>query len=706
MTKNLKIDKQTLYKWLFVFLLAFMLFIPVRSNSGILDEFFNIEDGDSSILDKIRSSDIGTGKSLLGPILESATDYISATLTEVGSNFVDKMVNSFSPSYQTFANIVSGNDYNTNPRDMVVGNEVSISSDGFFGIPVISEILHAAKLIGMTIATLYLMFNLVLFAFGRAESIKTSLPMLLVSYVISMLIIGNAEAIISEIVSVFANIWAQSVMSTSPGVTFTFDDLWKLILFVKSMCKVKALAAITFILALLIFWKMFKAFIRLYISIIEHYLVMMLLLLFCPIIIPMVMTPVTSNMFKSYFRMIISQFICMCITVIMMKIFVATLMNGGWTATIVNYIAGLAFLKVAQNVDTYMSKMGLDIVAGAGNFAGASRGGLMGLMQLVRTVGMIRNGIGEYGQSLKDQGVIHNDPDVYERGDRIQKAVGRSSPNADSFTEAFAKAHKTAENYQTYVSNDQASAFQQATMSQHGMPRTLMDNFHNQMNMRSYSDGSTAASRVHSIKQWGNSFDFLDEKGRCIATGNVNDNGLLHWNNADTTKYSEVDAFDGATFIGSDGKGANDSEIYSAYELKSYLSDRTGDVKGFEGLQPNDVEGSTLYGEQWARVTYDNGTYRDVKVGYRGSGTWSDVPKGYTVDNVRNSKGQEVRVMYSDIKHRKPDRQEITPNPDTQTKKSGGSRWNGNNGGNNGGGDFKRPKHSPTPKPKDNHNAI
>ena len=202
----------------------------------------------------------------------------------------------------------------------------------------------------------------------------------------------------------------------------------------------------------------------------------------------------------------------------------------------------------------------------------------------------------------------------------------------------------------------------------HGMPRTLADNLHNELSRRTYSNGSSVMSRIQRVTQKGNNFDFIDSQGRCIATGNINDNGLLHWNNVDTTKYSEVDSIDGATFIGANGKGADDSTIFSKDELRSYLEPVTGSVKGFDTLQPNEVSGSTLYGEQWARVEYDNDSYREIKVGYRGSGTWSDVPKGWTVDNTRNSKGEEVRVMYSDLKHRKPDQQEITPNPNTKTK--------------------------------------
>lgn len=674
MTKNMKIDKQTIYKWLFIFLLAFMLFVPVRSSSGILDKLFDIEetgDDTSGIKGLISGSDIGTGKSLLAPILESATDYISAALTEVGTNFVNGMVNSFNPSYQTFANIAGGYDYNANPRDMVAKDDLSISSSGFFGIEAIADIMYAAKLIGMSIATIYFMFNLFLFVVGKAESIKTTLPMLILTYIISMLLAGNAEAIISEIMDIFGKIWADGVMSTSIHFNkdqLSFEHLWKIILLVRSMCKVKALAAIVFLIALLVFWKMAKAFLRLYISIIEHYLVMMLLLIFCPIIIPMMMTPATVNMFKSYFRMIISQFICMCITVIMMKIFVTTLINGGWTASIINYIAGLAFLKVAQNVDTYMSKMGLDIVAGAGNFISSSRSGMSGLMQLIRTVGMVRNGIADYGQALKDKGVMHNDPSAWEKGERVLSAVGKSSPTAETFSQAFAKVHGTSENYQTFTTNGSASAVKEALLSMHGMPRTLADNLHNELSRRTYSNGSSVMSRIQRVTQKGNNFDFIDSQGRCIATGNINDNGLLHWNSVDTTKYSEVDSIDGATFIGANGKGADDSAIFSKDELRSYLEPVTGSVKGFDTLQPNEVSGSTLYGEQWARVEYDNDSYREIKVGYRGSGTWSDVPKGWTVDNTRNSKGEEVRVMYSDLKHRKPDQQEITPNPDTKTK--------------------------------------
>lgn len=660
MTETIKLDKSKIAKLLILFVVGMFIFYPVRSQSNLLEDILslseNVGDGAKSLIE--RGTDIFTGKSLLSPILDSLSEYISSIVVTMGSEFVNIMVDSFNPSMKSFANIVSGADYNA-----VTDN----SSDAIFGIAYISTILGAAKLIGMSLATILLLFNLFLLMCGKAEAIKTSLPNLLVNYVISMVIIMNAESIIWEITSMFGEIWAKGVMASNPAsniAPLTFDSFWSIVTFCKSLCPLSQLYGAMLFIAIPIMWKMFKAFIRLYMAIIEHYLVMIVLLLFCPIIMPTMMTPTTSNMFKSYFRMIVSQFICMCVTVLMMKIFVSTLMSGGWTVSIINYIAGLAFLKVAQNIDMYMSKMGLDIVAGAGNFVNASRGAGMGLMVLARTVGMVRNGISSYGKNMMEQGIKNNDPLKFAQGAKVTSSVGGGPAPGTTFSSEYAKASNANSTHQVYTSNSQASAVRQALLSGNGMPKTMAD----QLDSRKYSNGTTALEQVHEIKQAGTEFEFRNGNGMVIATGDATvDDGALHWNHADSTSYFPLDEKEGAYFIGRDGMGAKESEIFSSSEVTTYMSNETAPVKGIEEITNRDVSGGIRYGEQHTRVSYGNDTYRDVMVGYRGSGLWSDAPNDWQVSNTVNSKGQEIRVAYSPLKNHKPDPTPVAT--DSGTKK-------------------------------------
>ena len=180
--------------------------------------------------------------------------------------------------------------------------------------------------------------------------------------------------------------------------------------------------------------------------------------------------------------MVVTQVLLLTMTSLMLKTFTALLIQGAFFIGPANYIAGLAFIKISQNLQQYASAMGLNSVQATGNFTSAvGRGFGAFALSALGAVRMASFG----GQMLKNAGVAMNNERLFSMGSALanpaqtllmsRTAEGRTAQRAmshDNFTEAIIKKN----NASGFVDYKGFETFDKSTLS-HTYDKVLRDNF-------------------------------------------------------------------------------------------------------------------------------------------------------------------------------------------------------------------------------------
>lgn len=389
--------------------------------------------------------------SLWDPFAEDAAVYTDEILSAIGDAVVNSMVGAFSPNFNVLLNLETGK----SATDM----SLSYDSSDMYGSFTIGSLYNYAKYVGIILATLILLFNMILCIAGQAEQIRDSPLRLIAKYILTMVMIQYSFNIIVHVVNFCSGMWTDLVMSDKVGSHIDFskhfldniiqyDDAGMAVsilnITVDSFMGIVYSVVMPFIGFFLI-WKLFKQFLRLFMEIAERYFVMILLLLFMPAVFATIISNHTRNIFNAYMRMFCCQvFIMMCNSVFM-KIFVYILMVGGWTAGLFNYILALAFMRVCQRIDTYMLSMGLNVAQTGGGVIGAGLGAGRVIGDLVRGLGSVDRIRGNMGRNMIDHALETGDYNEYVKGHNLaqpleSKFTGTTlaAPSEESFAQQMA----------------------------------------------------------------------------------------------------------------------------------------------------------------------------------------------------------------------------------------------------------------------------
>ena len=481
-------------------------------------------------------------------VLNSATDSSSSMVTaatnSVGSALINTMVSNFSPTFEAWGDMEYGRPMNTGFGDGVkkdVLTTLSMTETDFaINMPQAYRILSVSKTIGKVLATVFVIVNLMICLFGQASSIRTNVIRIMAMYAVSLLGITLAYKLIVIFTDSMYNIW-NIVMSykdvplswfhftTGKSVIlslFIVDGLVGASLVGLGLMSFPLFALIIGILFIILIWKFVKGIFRLYCQIIEYYLIFIILLLLFPMVLPTIISPTTSNIFKSYCRMVVTQVLLLTMTSLMLKTFTALLIQGAFFIGPANYIAGLAFIKISQNLQQYASAMGLNSVQATGNFTSAvGRGFGAFALSALGAVRMASFG----GQMLKNAGVAMNNERLFSMGSALanpaqtllmsRTAEGRTAQRAmshDNFTEAIIKKN----NASGFVDYKGFGSIDKSTLS-HTYDKALKDNFGGThataYNIKSHEPVKFENDKVDSIRQY--------ENGNVLISG-INKDGM------------------------------------------------------------------------------------------------------------------------------------------------------------------------------------
>lgn len=512
-----------------------------------------------TILLTIRPTLAGDG-TVIDPILDASYDYIYSAVDKGATAFVEKICGGFAPSYDLYYKL-------SNPALYDLANILEAAIDGdvdgdyylYRENFIINTVFSFSQKLGIVLSTIIAIICLLLCILGRAEQIRDTPVQIFVKYVVSLIFNYLSWNIIYYIMNVLNDIWTNFVMTSTTG-TLSYSNFSQHLTVSTSDSEIKlfdvvirgsSTAALTFVdkiifgfLAIFLIWKLFKQFLRLYVEIAERYFVLTMLSLFSPTVIATIVSNSTSNIMHSYVRMFISQSFILLMNGIFMKIFVAVLILGGWTAGITNYICALAFMKFCMKIDSYMNSMGLNVAQTGGGMMDSIGGAFNSMMNAVRSFGMADRSIANYGKSLMAKGASTNNKTMYDRGMSLSGGIsGRmtgSSPkvSAEASNSQFSNAvAKSATNDVTrkgavYHTNGSSDSLNKLANTIH-IPSPSLQNALNK--------NGISAESVHTVKQLNGSKQFSTEAGTRFALRDKDGNNLVVIDGLNTYSYKNRD---------------------------------------------------------------------------------------------------------------------------------------------------------------------
>ena len=368
---------------------------------------------------------------------------------QVMATFVDIFLyNSFSPDFTTILELEARADIaGVNPAEWAYTKEM-VQESFLFG-----SLLPKVQFVAAALATVLMLFGMILCLAGKSNQIRDTPIRILGAYVFVLVMDYIAFGIIYEIVDAIRNVWVGFVITPTKATLFS-EMATNITSINDSECTILGTTAtiptsvhlgaiscggpiITFIL----FWKLLKQFIKLYLEVAERYFVLMVLVFFFPVSLATIVNGNSRNIFSSYLRMLLSQTFIIMANMLFIKFFI--FVGHGWLKGFINYIAALAFLRVCQRIDAYMLSMGLNVAQTGAGLASSMRGAGLGLMYAARSLSSLGSARKNIGNAIAASGVAANNFDMYQKGINIagHKTAGNMANPILSFEQAMSKAN-------------------------------------------------------------------------------------------------------------------------------------------------------------------------------------------------------------------------------------------------------------------------
>lgn len=512
--------------------------------------FFNFvmayseEDTDTlTIYSKGEANRLEVEGSVLDSIFRDMSAYTYIGYEIVGNALLESMMQSFSPSFNTFLYLENGREIDLYEGTERYGYDVEDVSKSVS----IAALHNTGKYIGVFLANFLGIFSLFMCLAGKSEHIKDS-PLSIVSKYIFVLVgINLSYNIIVEVINFFEGIWTDFVFSgmLDSNISFAEDiatKFWDPDVSINTE-KAQQAGALLYsmggvidvlnwmmpFLSIFVAWKFLKQVARLYIEIAERYFVMMLLILLLPAFLPTIISNSTKNIFSSYLRMFFCQIFLMLCNVAFMKIFFYILMVDGWTAGLLNYVFGLAFLRVCQRLDSYMMAMGLNVAQTGGGLLGAGIGAMHAVGSMIRGLGGLDKMRQNIGKGMMKQSLNTGNFTRFRTAEKLATPLCNLVTKTGATTSAASFSQQLATTTQRQVSTpnkgftsltqNTKAGFDNAAKAMGLNPKALEEPF-SKKNIK-YDD----ISSIKQLNDKATSFGFYDKDGNCV--GNIDEKGNI-----------------------------------------------------------------------------------------------------------------------------------------------------------------------------------
>ena len=375
-------------------------------------------------------------QSIVEPLLTETFTFIYSVIDA----FLVILNGCFSPSLSPLVSLERGDSILLS-EDSQADDHISIDQS-----ITIKTIWRFAFAFGLITATLLALINLLICTFGRSEDIRDTPLMIGVKYFISVFMIYLSKYFMTGFINLYGDIWKNLVisggMASDVAQSMRLDSLMPIRGYLNGTAEIEIFGiavnilgggSFTLIFRLLVFIVgvvcvviLLKDLLKLYLEIIERYFVFFMLVAFFPIFAATLTTNNSKRVFYSYLKIVYTQGFLLIINTIFMSIFFYIAINGGWAAGILNYLAALAFLRLCQRIDSYMSQMGIGVVQTGGALANSINRSGVGLLTAMRAASMFDKGRQNTGKGIKELGARTNDPGKFAAGSVLGASLGEA----------------------------------------------------------------------------------------------------------------------------------------------------------------------------------------------------------------------------------------------------------------------------------------
>lgn len=339
-------------------------------------------------------------EAITAEIITSLADQAVATANAGIDGFILTVSEVFNPSLNLFYNMAKGNSDITSNENFATDYEVGENN-------LVTFFHEYASYAGATLAVVLFSFGIFLYIVATKRSRTSYNPIqLVIFYGIALLGIYYTEDIMNEFLEIAQLVWEwvlgkgnQLEASIDASDFFVFKltrgssgALTAIAFFnIATMAFKSVVVGILSFVGLYLSWQLFKGFLKLWLEMCERYLVVCFLVFFAPIIYPTIISRDTTQIMKSYLRMLTSQLFLLVTGYVMMKGYVV-LMDTGVQFSVLGFIFMMAYLRTAQRLDSYMASMGLNVAqTGTGLFDSFAMAG-HAIMATARGANELRKG--------------------------------------------------------------------------------------------------------------------------------------------------------------------------------------------------------------------------------------------------------------------------------------------------------------------------
>lgn len=277
------------------------------------------------------------------------------------------------------------------------------------------------KIAGYIAATLIFLWNLFCLLFGPLTSQRETPLKLIARYGLTIFIIFIAQDIVGILCVIAKALWnyASAIEFGDYSLLSGYFAPWDLV------SNIPCSGLLRIIISIALGWQIVKGFMKLFIEIVERYVLFGILSVIFPFASSTNVSSTTSSIFKAYLQMFISQMIILVMNLWFIRMFFRLLAyrttdNTDWAASIIFFMFAITYLRVARRLDEYMLEMGLSVGLTGTNLVNTIISAVQTSLSIGSSAIMASNkAMTTSGKSAMSMGVKTGNPGMYAAGSAI-----------------------------------------------------------------------------------------------------------------------------------------------------------------------------------------------------------------------------------------------------------------------------------------------
>lgn len=277
------------------------------------------------------------------------------------------------------------------------------------------------QIAGYIAATLIFLWNLFCLLFGPLTSQRETPLKLIARYGLSIFIIFISQDIVGTLCVIAKALWnyVSAIEFGDYSLLSGYFAPWDLV------SNIPCSGLLRIIISITLGWQIVKGFMKLFIEIVERYVLFGILSVIFPFASSTNVSSTTSSIFKAYLQMFISQMIILVMNLWFIRMFFRLLAyrttdNTDWAASIIFFMFAITYLRVARRLDEYMLEMGLSVGLTGTNLVNTIISAVQTSLSIGSSAIMASNkAMTTSGKSAMSMGVKTGNPGMYAAGSAI-----------------------------------------------------------------------------------------------------------------------------------------------------------------------------------------------------------------------------------------------------------------------------------------------